>query len=108
MGTIAQDVPRCDNLPTIESFEQALGCMYVLEGATLGAQQMARNFKGERNMDKNNGCAFLKCYGEGMSVGMKFKAFADFLGANYARARENEVIEAAKETFDKLDLWLSN
>ncbi|MBI1858938.1 MAG: biliverdin-producing heme oxygenase, partial [Candidatus Melainabacteria bacterium] len=45
LSVTAQDIPSCDDLPEIESFEQALGCMYVLEGATLGAQQMARNFK---------------------------------------------------------------
>jgi heme oxygenase len=35
MAEIAR-LPECDDLPTVDSAARALGCLYVLEGATLG------------------------------------------------------------------------
>ena len=79
--------------------------MYVLEGATLGAQFLARNLNQTLAMDENNGCAFVKCYGE--NVGAMFKAFGDFLSQHANKSNEDEMIQSAKETFLKLDKWLS-
>ena len=99
------NLPKCSDLPRVSTLGEALGCIYVLEGATLGAQQLARNLNQALGMNENNGCAFLKCYGD--KVGPMFKAFGDFLDSNSSKYNHEEAIADAKQTFILLDKWLT-
>ena len=100
-------IPACHESPSLSTVQEALGCLYVLEGATLGAQLMAKNMNVHFGYDTDSGCAFLKCYGEGPSVGLKFKEMAEFIGKNSSTDDENKIINSAKVTFESLDRWLS-
>lgn len=40
-----QALPLCVDLPTLDSVPQALGCLYVLEGSTLGGQFISRDLQ---------------------------------------------------------------
>jgi len=97
----------CENIPDIKTLPEALGCLYVLEGATLGAQQMARNMNAHFEYNRDSGAAFLLCYGEGPGVGNNFKEVADFIGIQSSSANETKIITSAKATFEYLDRWLS-
>jgi len=37
--------PRCGELPELAAISQALGCLYVIEGATLGGRTITRHLQ---------------------------------------------------------------
>ena len=100
-------LPRCPALPTIGGIPEALGCLYVMEGATLGGQIIRRQAASRLGLGPSSGCSFFSAYGE--QVGPMWRAFraalADYAtGAPGAQAR---VLDAASDTFARLDLWLA-
>lgn len=110
LGLTAQDlqcVPVCTNLPEVASFAQVLGCMYVLEGATLGGQIISRHLQRTLDLDASCGGAFFGSYGQ--EVGPMWQAFGSFVTAQAKTAEvEQEMIEAACATFRKFDAWLAS
>lgn len=105
-GLELRSLPFCSDLPDLGDVARALGCMYVLEGATLGGQVISRHVGKHLGLDREYGAAFFNSYGA--QVGSMWRAFGDAL-AGYAVSPEieREVIAAAQETFTKFDLWLS-
>ncbi len=93
-------LPVCTDLPALDSVAAALGCMYVLEGATLGGAIIARQLQrvwGTRS-------AFFGSYGS--STGAMWKAFGCALAAYEADTGCGElIIHGACDTFNKLDAW---
>lgn len=100
-------VPHCTHLPSVGSLSEALGCLYVLEGATLGGKVVAKCLKRSLNLDASNGAAFY--HGYGPETGPMWRSFGDLLTASAARTELTAAptIEAARETFKALDDWLS-
>src|SRR6185369_16511131 len=43
LGRDPATVPQCEKLPRLDTFLQGLGCLYVLEGSTLGSQIISRH-----------------------------------------------------------------
>jgi heme oxygenase len=103
---VLETLPHCADLPTIASFPQALGCLYVFEGATLGGQLMTRQLQRLFGFDHETGCAFFSSYGS--HVGPMWKAFGAALN-NYAAERDVDqiILDAACTSFTKLDRWLN-
>ena len=102
-----QELPRCTGIPQINTVVQALGCMYVLEGATLGGQIITRQIHGTLGFDEKHGCSFYSSYGH--NVGPMWKAFGSFLDGYVASLPddvENVLIESASETFLRLGKWI--
>ena len=102
----ARQIPESNVLPSISGVAEALGCMYVLEGATLGGQIIVRHLRRTLGVEPESGAAFFGSYGA--EVGPMWKCFGDVL-ATYSAAHpaEDEIIVAtARETFDALDRWL--
>lgn len=98
-------LPHCSYLPNLNTTAQALGCLYVLEGATLGGQIIARQIKAALNIDRHNGGAFFCSYGN--AVGAMWKSFGGALTAySSAHAVEEIIIGSACDTFTTLDRWL--
>ena len=64
-------------LPMLDCRPAALGCMYVLEGATLGGQMIARQLQQNAGMTITTGSAFFHSYGP--EVGSLWHAFGLFL-----------------------------
>ncbi len=54
----------CRDTPALDNFAQVIGCMYVLEGATLGGQIIGRHLREKLNLCPANGAAFFNSYGE--------------------------------------------
>lgn len=78
-------LPRCGALPSIASLAEALGCLYVIEGSTLGGQIARREVKRLLNLETESGCKFFASYGE--QVGARWK---EFCGVDGLRGTESE------------------
>ena len=99
------ELPQCQKLPTVESEAQAFGCLYVLEGATLGGQIISKYVADKLGYERERGATFFKSYGAEVRA-----MWCDFMQAlgEYATAHDtdDEVVAAAVDTFDKFDQWL--
>ncbi|NJN15800.1 MAG: biliverdin-producing heme oxygenase [Oscillochloris sp.] len=96
-------LPQCSRLPQISDLGAAIGCMYVLEGSTLGGQLITRHIGPALHLNADNGLAFFNSYGP--DVGPMWKAFKQF-AETHAAGREEAIITAAGATFEALEHWL--
>ena len=104
-GSTIESLPRCLHAPQISCFAEALGCAYVLEGATLGGQVITRHLRRELNVDYQQGAAFFASYGK--EAGPMWQEFISFLNGYELTAREEiALIESACDTFMSFDEWL--
>ncbi len=99
-------LPRTEDLPTMNSLEDAVGVMYVMEGSTLGGQIQARQVQKMFGFTAENGTAYFSSYGA--NVGVMWKAYCEAIvsAANDDEAKEAVIIHSAKETFAALERWL--
>lgn len=96
----------CRHLPELKTFAQTLGCLYVLEGATLGGQIIGRHLRQHLDLSPEHGAAFFNSYGA--NVGQMWKAFGAMATAQAAiLANDQEIVAAAQETFTKFGEWLT-
>jgi heme oxygenase len=98
-------LPDCARLPDVGTLPRAVGCLYVLEGATLGGRVIERRLARTLGVDAARGGAFFASYGE--RVGPMWVAYRA-AAARYAEegGDENAVVAAAVETFASLARWL--
>lgn len=99
-------LPRCDDLPQVDNFAQAWGCLYVIEGSTLGGKIILRTLRQPLKLSETAGGSFFGSYGP--EVGPMWSAFSQTVNA-YTAAQsdcESVLIAAACETFEKIDQWL--
>jgi len=109
MGTTAASlalVPRCRHLPPLESVSQALGTMYVLEGATLGGQVVRREI--EQRCREIPAHSFFSSYGD--RVGAMWKAFGGCVTNAVQRNVGSDaiILASARATFLALERWLQS
>ena len=99
-------VPQCRDLPLIATLPQAVGCLYVLEGATLGGQIILRQIRQRLPIGAGQGGTFFNSYGP--EVGPMWRAFGKFVNEQVTTAyQKNEAIDTAIQTFVKFERWLS-
>ena len=98
-------VRQCENLPRLDTFLQGLGCLYVLEGSTLGSQIISRRLKETLQLNERNGASFFNAYGE--STGARWMEFKGFVSTSVKSEDADNIIEAARETFMCFYEWLS-
>ncbi|QEL15574.1 biliverdin-producing heme oxygenase [Limnoglobus roseus] len=104
VGREALDKCHCPALPPLTDVPQALGCLYVLEGATLGGQVITRHLRGQPGGPYPT--AFFASYGE--NVGPMWKAFGAFLTEYTAgHGGDDRIVASACATFDTLGAWLA-
>ena len=99
-------LPACDRLPDASTLARALGCAYVLEGATLGGQLVRRHLARTLGLGPDTGAAYYHAYGD--DVGPMWRAFLAGLAVAVARdgCPPDEVLAGARDTFDALADWL--
>lgn len=98
-------LPRCAALPEVPALPEALGCAYVLEGATRGGRVLARRVEEALGLDRAGGCAFLQAYGD--DADRMWEAFAVALDAALGdEAALGRAIRTARRTFACLQRWL--
>jgi heme oxygenase len=96
-------LPRCQYLPCLENTNQALGSLYVLEGATLGGQILARHVERQLELIDGQGYRFFSSYGP--DVGRHWTAFKSTLEAHASPTNQKTIIRSAVETFERLYDW---
>jgi len=100
-------LPECADLPSVTSAAAAFGCLYVLEGATLGGRVISRHLERTLGLDAGCGAHFFNCYGA--ESGARWRSFRAALTAFSASAPgENETVAAAIDTFRALRVWCAS
>lgn len=101
------DVPLCADLPPCQTPAEVFGCLYVLEGATLGGQIIARHITNQLHLSATAGLCFFKGYGA--QTGAMWLAFRAAVAQCVPDEQtETEVIEAACQTFATFESWLTH
>lgn len=95
------------DLPALDSKEKVFGALYVVEGSTLGGQVISRHLKEKFDLNETKGASFFSGYGK--DTGKMWNAFREKIMA-FAEGEvdEEEIIESAKETFEKIGKALSS
>lgn len=91
--------PLCGSLPSLETFDRALGCAYVIEGSSLGGRMIFAHIL------RYAGAVPLRFFaGDGEGTSLAWKQFCAQLNAEAVRV--DEVCLGACKTFDALAAWL--
>ncbi|VTR95891.1 heme oxygenase : Heme oxygenase OS=Microvirga lotononidis GN=MicloDRAFT_00059780 PE=4 SV=1: Heme_oxygenase: Heme_oxygenase [Gemmata massiliana] len=106
LGQAIGSFPLCP-APRVPSLGDALGRMYVLEGATLGGRIVSRMVEARLGYTAERGGAFFTNYGD--RVGAMWTAFRSAL-VQFATTPETEqqLVAAATDTFERFNSWLAS
>jgi len=98
-------LPRCEAIPACPDAASAFGCLYVLEGATLGGRTLLPLVEERLGLSARYGAAFLASYGA--DVAAMWQRFGAALNA-WCCTPERQACAAATAvaTFDALQNWL--
>jgi heme oxygenase (biliverdin-IX-beta and delta-forming) len=103
-------LPRASWLPPLTVLPDALGCFYVLEGATLGGQVILRHLQRHFAGIPVGDFAFFRAYGE--DVGPMWKSFGEALirasMAADSHLFDARVVQGAMDTFEAFARWLQH
>jgi heme oxygenase len=91
-------------LPAVASADDALGVLYVLEGATLGGTLIARQARLRLGVTATTGGAFFTAYGGATAA--RWRAFAAVLETATAGVPSAATLAAAQACFTGLEAWL--
>jgi heme oxygenase len=102
--TRLQELPVCTDLPALNTPEQILGCLYVLEGATLGGQIISRQLRESLGIAADDGGAFY--HGYGSDTGRQWKTFGAAATVFAATCPSYEpILASACDTFERFEQW---
>lgn len=99
-----ETLPLASALPPIESAADALGILYVLEGATLGGQLILARVERDLGVTAQSGARFFASYGP--EVGGHWRAFVETLERHAPAGWEIE--RAAMATFRTFLDWMGD
>jgi heme oxygenase len=103
---VLRQAPR-SLLPVLLSFPQALGALYVVEGANLGARMILRDLRAALASDIDGATSFLEGYGTATGERWRdMRAALDLYGRRHPE-RCREVVAAANATFDAFARWVA-
>jgi heme oxygenase len=105
-GRLPGTLSQCRGLPELASLPKVLGCLYVIEGSTLGGQVISRYLKIYLGLTRESGAAFFTGYGA--SSARRWRAFGGFL-TDTADALDCDelIVSGAVQTFDAFNNWLA-
>ena len=97
---------KCSALPDLPDVFSAAGCLYVLEGATLGGQLVRREVDARLHLSAPDGCLFFSSYGPRVR-----EMWTDFCGSltDLAAGDSNSgpaIVKGAADTFTCFEEWL--
>lgn len=96
---------HCGSVPHCRDTSAALGCAYVLEGATLGGRTLLPLVQARLGMSAQHGACFLASYGE--LTASRWRSFGASVDAWCATpARTAGATATAQATFEALERWL--
>ena len=98
--------PLCTDLPPHGTAAAALGCVYVMEGATLGGQVISKAVAKSLGLTPETGGRFFHSYGD--RTGLMWQGFRTAISTCVVTvADQDEAVDAAKKTFQSLHRWMS-
>lgn len=96
--------PVCLDLPPLNNIADYFGCMYVLEGATLGGVLISRHVQAKLGVGPLAGGQFFHGYGE--QTGPMWQQFRRAVTAFSLISTEHDaVVRSAGATFEALQRW---
>jgi heme oxygenase len=102
---VIAELPRCSDLPRFSCLEDLAGCLYVLEGACLGGQVIARALRQRFGLTQESGASFF--IGDAEATSARWRLVLDWLEAvERGGARSEEVVASARATFLTLARWM--
>ncbi len=94
----------CSDLPPLRGPEDLAGCLYVVEGARLGARVVARSIERHLGLTRGNGCSF---FAEGSDDSpRRWSAVLSWIDRVAASGDGDRVVSSAVATFRTLAMWL--
>ncbi len=105
LGESPEQMERCTILPQLKTPAQVLGCLYVIEGATLGGQIISKHLLANLGLGPDSGAAFFNSYGA--NIGHQWQSFRLFLTSHAEPMnQDDEIVVSANTTFKTLSQWL--
>jgi len=103
MQAISQ-LPTCTKLPSLREPEHFAGCLYVLEGASLGGQFLTRHLRATLGLTDERGITFFT--GDGASTPARWKCVLQWLEhVSHSGLSVDQIVASACETFSSLLNW---
>ena len=100
------DLPQA-TIPSFQTTAEMFGCLYVLEGSTLGGQIISRHIRETLNYTPENGCAFFSAYGSNVGeMWMKFRVGIEAYSESHPQYND-DVIAFATKTFQTFEQWIA-
>jgi heme oxygenase (biliverdin-IX-beta and delta-forming) len=105
LGNVCPEALPLAPTPPLCSLPQRFGCLYVLEGSTLGGQTIAREVNSQLRYGAENGCSFFA--GHGAETGGMWRRFREALESYAAAHSESHdtIIQSADATFHTFSGW---
>jgi heme oxygenase (biliverdin-IX-beta and delta-forming) len=97
--------PLCNDVPQLRTLAEGFGCLYVVEGSTLGGQVIVRHLRQSLDLSPGNGASFFASYGP--EVGSMWRAFGDAAKSHCTTEdRIREAVDSAISTFEFFEMEL--
>lgn len=98
-------LPVCPGTPAPRTIDEGFGCLYVLEGATLGGRIIAPHIERVLGLTPDDGIRFFSGYGT--DTGAMWQAFREALTTHATdNPRDDQIVQSAAATFTALLHWL--
>lgn len=93
-------------LPALESPGAAIGCLYVIEGSTLGGQMISQRFAAGLGLTPERGGKFFRGYGP--ATGPRWREFGQWAEAQAEREPMTAAaVGGARATFTSFASWMT-
>lgn len=104
LGVLTGTLPLCRELPALQTRAELLGCLYVLEGATLGGRLITQHIRTTFGITPATGGSFFEGYGD--DTGKMWQAMRHLLVSGAPdKQTENAIVANAIATFACLRSW---
>ena len=105
LGNLFPETLPLAAIPPLGSLPQRLGCLYVLEGSTLGGQTITREVSRQLPYSPENGCSFFSSHGA--DIGGMWRRFREAMESYAVAHSENHdiIIQSAIATFRGFAEW---
>jgi heme oxygenase len=101
---VADERAADGHLPAVDSVDDALGVLYVLEGATLGGTLIARQARQQLGITPRSGGAFFTAYGS--ETAARWRGFSAVLQTATGGVPSAATRAAATACFTRMEAWL--
>lgn len=106
LGADTGRIPMCTSPPVLPTLDHAAGALYVLEGACLGGQVIARAVRKSLGIGPANGASFFA--GAGAATGARWRHVLTWLDdRDRCAAGRDAIVAGARDTFSALAHWLA-